>query len=295
MENDCRVAECIDLFHLGHAKVLSTWLLPDGDGGPALVDCGPASCLDALLEGLRLHGLQLTDVRHLLLTHIHLDHAGAAGTLVARHPGLRVHVSEVGAPHLADPSRLDRSARRLYGDAFDQLWGELAPVPEENLEVAGESAAGLAVFPARGHASHQVAYMDNDGSCYTGDAAGVRIVPAPYVAPVSPPPDIDVEAWEQTLDRIAERSPARLRLGHFGTIDAVGEHLDTMRHNLHTWANRVRDGMTVEQFEVAAEHDLEDGSDPGTADAYRHAAPFWQSWQGLRRYWDKKEESSATS
>jgi glyoxylase-like metal-dependent hydrolase (beta-lactamase superfamily II) len=290
------VAECIDLFHLGHAKVLSTWLVPGAEGGPAIIDCGPASCVDALLEGLRLHGLELRDVRHLLLTHIHLDHAGAAGTLVQRHPGLRVHVSEIGAPHVVDPSRLERSARRLYGDTFDPLWGELAPVPGENVEVVRDAAAGLGAFPAPGHASHHVAYMDNnDGTCFTGDAAGVRIVPATYVAPVSPPPDIDVEAWEQTLARIEERDPQRLCLAHFGAFDDVAEHLAAVRRNLHTWAERVRNGATVEEFEVAAEHELEDGADPGTAESYRRASTFWQSWQGLRRYWDKKEERSATS
>jgi glyoxylase-like metal-dependent hydrolase (beta-lactamase superfamily II) len=268
--------------------------VPDAPRGPTIVDCGPSTCIRSLEEGLKLHGLELTDVRHLLLTHVHLDHAGAAGSLVARHPALRVHVSEIGAPHVVDPSRLERSARRLYGDTFDTLWGELGPVPQENVEVVTDGAAGFGALVADGHASHQVAYVDpSDGSIYTGDAAGVRIVPASFVAPVSPPPDIDVEAWEATIDRIAEQRPERLRLAHFGVVENVEDHLAELRANLRRWSERVRDGATVEEFEVAAEHELEDGSDPGTADAYRHAASFAQSWQGLRRYWDKKEEAQS--
>ena len=147
--------EPLDLLHLGNERVIAAYLLETPDG-PALFDCGPASCVATLRARLADRGVRLTDVRHLLLSHIHLDHAGAAGVLVREHPGLQVHVSEVGAPHLVDPSRLERSARRLYGDAFDALWGELAPVPEENVRVAGERAAGLDCFPTPGHASHHV-------------------------------------------------------------------------------------------------------------------------------------------
>ena len=278
--------EQLDLHHMGRAKVLGAWLI-EGDE-PALVDPGPSSCLERLVSALAQRGLEIRDLRHLLLTHIHLDHAGATGSLVRENPQLRVHVSEVGAPHLVDPSRLESSARRLYGDAFDPLWGDLAPVPQENVEVLGGRVLDFDVLPARGHASHHVAFAHDDGSVFTGDAAGVRIVPATYIAPVSPPPDVDVEAWEETLDRIEQRSPRRLCLAHFGAVDDVGDHLERMRGALRTWARRVHDGMSVEEFEVAAEHDLEDGSDPGTADSYRGAAPFWQSWQGMRRYWDKR-------
>jgi glyoxylase-like metal-dependent hydrolase (beta-lactamase superfamily II) len=290
MARGALVSECIDLMHIGHAKVISTWLVRDAEGRPALVDCGPATCIAYLKAGLAARGLELHDVRHLLLTHIHLDHAGAAGTLVREHPELRVHVSEIGAQHIVDPSRLERSARRLYGDTFDALWGELAPVPEENVEVAREHAAGLAVVPAPGHASHQVAYFDDAGAVYPGDALGVRIVPATYIAPVAPPPDVDLEGWEETFTRIEERRPSRLCLPHFGAVEDVDDHIARMRRNLHVWAERVHGGMSQEEFEVAGEHELEDGSDPGTAESYRRAAPFWHSWQGLRRYWDKRAE-----
>ena len=192
--------------------------------GLSLFDCGPSSCIPALKAGLAERGVELADVRHLLLSHIHLDHAGAAGSLVREHPGLQVWVSEVGAPHLLDPSRLERSARRLYGDAFDELWGELAPVPEENVHVADGRAAGLEVFAAPGHASHHVCYFDG-ATLYAGDAAGVRILPSRSVLPPTPPPDVDVEAWYRTLEEIERRAPERLALIHFGFADDVSRHL----------------------------------------------------------------------
>ena len=281
----------LDLRHLGRERVIGSYLLPGDE--PALVDCGPASCADALRDALAGHGLRVGDLRHLLLTHIHLDHAGAAGTLVREHPGLTVHVSEIGAPHLVDPSRLERSARRLYGDDFDRLWGELLPVPEENVRVVGERVLGLDVFPTPGHASHHVSFVDGEGSCFAGDAAGVRIAPARFLAPVAPPPDIDVEAWERTLDALDERRAARLFLPHFGVVADPGMHLAQMRERLRTWAGRVRDGASEEEFVRAAEEELRAGADPETAEAYQQAGPFWQSYAGLRRYWDKRGETAA--
>src|SRR5689334_23490984 len=141
----------IDLNFGASPEAIGVYLV-DTDDGPALFDCGPSSTLDTLEAGLAANGLALTDVRHLLLSHIHLDHAGAAGVLVREHPDLQVHVSEIGAPHLVDPSRLESSARRLYGGDFDRLWGELAPVPEENVHAVGDETLGLATFPSPGHA-----------------------------------------------------------------------------------------------------------------------------------------------
>src|SRR5512132_3033204 len=176
----------IDLLHLGSPRTIGAYVV-ETDDGPALFDCGPTSTIERLETGLAERGLGLTDVRHLLLSHIHLDHAGAAGTLVREHPALQVHVSGIGAPHLVDPSRLERSARRLYGDEFDTLWGELAPIPEQNVHIVGESVLGLECFPSPGHANHHVCYLAADGTLYAGDAAGVRIVPGRYIIPVSPP------------------------------------------------------------------------------------------------------------
>src|SRR5215510_13239586 len=184
----------MDLQHQGVERVIGVYLLETEDG-LALQDCGPSTDITALKTQLADRGLELRDVRHLLLSHIHLDHAGAAGTLVREHPGLQVHVSEIGAPHLVDPSRLESSARRLYGDSFDELWGELAPVPEANVHVVGDRVLGLDCFPTPGHAKHHVCYLDAAGTLLAGDAAGVRIQPTTFVMPPTPPPDIDVEAW----------------------------------------------------------------------------------------------------
>jgi glyoxylase-like metal-dependent hydrolase (beta-lactamase superfamily II) len=278
------VQQLLDLRHLGHARVIGSYLLPGEE--PALVDCGPSSCLDALREGLAAHGLGVGELRHLVLTHIHLDHAGAAGSLVRENPALLVHVSEIGAPHLVDPERLERSARRLYGDRFDTLWGPLEPVPEANVRVVGDRVGDLEAFPTPGHASHHVSYLAPDGSCFTGDAAGVRIPPGRYVAPVTPPPDIDVEAWEATLDAIGARRPERLLLAHYGVADDVDVHLALLREALRTWAARARDG-SEEEFVAAAEADVRAAADRATADLFAQAGPFWQSYAGLQRYWHK--------
>ena len=274
--------EPLDLRHLGHERVIGSYLL-ETDDGLALQDCGPATCVPELKARLAERGLELGDVRHLLLSHIHLDHAGAAGVLVREHPGLQVHVSEVGAPHLVDPSRLERSARRLYGDDFDRLWGELVPVPRENVHAVGDETLELATFPSPGHASHHVCYLDREGTLYAGDAAGVRIRPSEFVMPPTPPPEVDLEAWERTLDEIAAREPRRLALIHFGAFEDVERHLEELRRRLREWADRVRNGATEEQFAVDAVADL-----TADRDAYEQAMPFWQSYAGLRRYWEKR-------
>jgi glyoxylase-like metal-dependent hydrolase (beta-lactamase superfamily II) len=279
--------EPIDLCHLGHERVIASYLVETSDG-PAIFDCGPATAVDALKAGLAARGLRLTDVRHLLLSHIHLDHAGAAGTLVREHPGLRVHVSAIGAPHVVDPSRLERSARRLYGESFDTLWGELAPVPEANVEIVGDDVLGLACFPSPGHASHHVCYLAADGTLYAGDAAGVRVQPAHSVLPPTPPPDVDVEAWERTLDEIERRSPDRLALVHFGVAEDVSRHLAELRLNLLDWAESVEGGATEEEFVAYALAELADAGDDVAA--WDQAMPFWQSYAGLKRWADKRAE-----
>ena len=259
--------------------------LVDTEDGLALFDCGPSSTIAALDAGLSAHGLELTDLRHLFLSHIHLDHAGAAGSLVRRHPGLSVWVSEIGAPHLVDPSRLERSARRLYGAVFDSLWGELAPVPEENVRIASGDVLGWEALPTPGHAVHHVSYL-RDSTLLAGDAAGVRMPDASYVLPVSPPPDLDVEVWHQTVAAIRAREPERLAVVHFGVHEDVEVHLDRLERELDRWAERVRDGMEQDEFVAAARADAGDD-----ADKYDRVAPLWQSWQGMRRYWEKRREA----
>jgi len=267
----------LDLLHGGAERVIGSYVL-ETDDGPAIFDCGPTACVDALKTGLRSRGLELRDVRHLLLSHIHLDHAGAAGVLVREHPGLQVHVSGVGAPHLVDPARLEASARRLYGETFDDLWGELAPVPEDNVHVVGERVVGLSCFPTPGHASHHVSYLDDDGTLYAGDAAGVRIQPHSTVLPPTPPPEFDLETWLRTLDEIERRAPERLALVHFGVADDLRRHLDELRHRLEEWV--ALDGVTEEEFTRTVARDVDE--------SYEHAMPFWQSYAGLKRYWEKR-------
>jgi glyoxylase-like metal-dependent hydrolase (beta-lactamase superfamily II) len=274
--------EPLDLRHLGRERVIAAYLVQTEDG-LALNDCGPTTCVPELKARLAERGLGLSDVRHLLLSHIHLDHAGAAGVLVREHPELQVHVSEIGAHHLIDPSRLEASARRLYGDEFDTLWGELAPVPEGNVVVVGARVIGLECFPSPGHASHHVCYLDGDGTLYAGDAAGVRILPSSFVLPPTPPPEVDLEAWAATLDEIERRSPERLALIHFGVAEDPQRHLGELRERLGDWSERVRDGASEEQFEELAAADL--GAD---WEAYQQAMPFWQSYAGLKRYWEKR-------
>jgi glyoxylase-like metal-dependent hydrolase (beta-lactamase superfamily II) len=273
--------ELIDL-HFGSAPQAIGVYLVDTDDGPALFDCGPSSTLDALEAGLAGHGLAVADVKHLLLSHIHLDHAGAAGSLVRRSPELTVWVSPIGRPHVIDPSRLERSARRLYGDMFDPLWGELAPVPEQNVRVADGGVLGWDAFPTPGHASHHVSYL-RDGTLLAGDAAGVRMPGAAYVLPVCPPPDITVEGWHETIGEIRRRAPERLALIHFGVHEDVGTHLDRLEAELDHWAKRVGDGMSQEDFVATARADLGE-----RADVYDRVAPLWQSYLGMQRYWETK-------
>jgi glyoxylase-like metal-dependent hydrolase (beta-lactamase superfamily II) len=179
-----------------------------------IVDPGPASCVDTLLD--RLGPIE---PRALLLTHIHLDHAGAAGVLCRRFPELTVYVHERGAPHLIDPSKLLASASRLYGDEMEALWGEVAPVPAERVKVltGGETIEGFRVAYTPGHASHHVCYLHEDsGDAYVGDMAGVRIPPFEHTLAPTPPPDIDVEQWLDSLHTVASWNPQSLCLTHFG-------------------------------------------------------------------------------
>jgi glyoxylase-like metal-dependent hydrolase (beta-lactamase superfamily II) len=275
----------IDLHHRGAERVIACYLLETSEG-LALNDCGPSACVPRLEEELGRLGLALSDINHLLLSHIHLDHAGAAGVLVRKHPGLQVHVSGIGAPHLIDPSRLDQSARRLYGEAFDDLWGELAPVPEQNVHVVGEETLGLETFETKGHANHHVSYLAGDGTLYAGDAAGVRIQPDDYIAPPTPPPEFDLEAWDRTIDEIERRAPKRLALIHFGIVDDPPAHLRELRARLHAWTDWVRAGASKEQFLERA--GTERASISRHADIGEKAMPLWQCFAGIRRYLEKR-------
>jgi glyoxylase-like metal-dependent hydrolase (beta-lactamase superfamily II) len=274
----------IDVMHLGRDRVIAAHEI---DG--LVVDPGPESSMAALLDRLE------HEPRALLLTHIHLDHAGASGALVERFPGLRVYVHEVGAPHLADPSRLLESAGRLYGDAMERLWGAVLPVPEANLVTVGDGdqVDGFRVAHTPGHASHHVCYLLEDtGDAFVGDMAGVRIPPSHFTLPPTPPPEIDVEAWEASLDLIAGWQPERLRLTHFGCAADVAAQLERVRTRLRELAELARSGDR-EHFLAALEARLEAELDPDSSLRARQAVPPEQSWLGLERYWRKRTERRA--
>ena len=278
----------IDLRHLGVEHRIGAYVV-ETDDGLALFDCGPATTLQTLAEGLAERGLGFDEVHHLLLSHIHLDHAGAAGAIVREHPHVQVHVSATGAPHMLDPARLETSARRLYGDAYDALWGELVPVPAQNLHVVGDEVLGLEAFPTPGHAAHHVSYLDREGTLYSGDAAGVRVAPGRFVLPPLPPPEVDLEAWETTLAETERRAPSRLALIHFGVFDDVQSHLGRLRDTMQRWAEWVAHGMDEPTFCAAARADVAE-ADPELADDYGGIVPFWHCYRGLERYWRKRGE-----
>jgi glyoxylase-like metal-dependent hydrolase (beta-lactamase superfamily II) len=284
--------EPIDLRFKGIERSVGCYLIDTPDGW-ALHDCGTAATIPALKEGLAARGLALQDVRHLLLSHIHLDHAGAAGALVREHPELTVWVSEIGAPHLVDPTKLLASAARLWGENM-QWFGEVIPVPETNVAVLGDEVLGLECFPTPGHASHHVTYFDpRDGTLYPGDTAGVRILPHRYVAPLCPPPDVDLEAWHRSLDAMELRGPKQLGLIHFGVATDVWAHFERMRRTLFLWATRVRAGADEESFVAAAVEDAHELDPDLDVAALAGPAPLEMSFHGLKRYWDKQAEAAA--
>ena len=249
--------------------------------GPGLVDCGPASTFGALKEGLESRGLSVRDLRHLLLTHIHLDHAGAAGLLVRENAELRVHVAEEGAFHLTFPEVLEFGAREVYGAQFDELWGEVVAVPEANIDVLDEGVAGLEPIATPGHAPHHVSFLDAEGTLYAGDAAGMRTEPERFVLPPMAPPDVDVAAWHRTISELEARRPACLALTHFGLVADPLDHLATLRDRLTDWEAAVRNGMTQQEFvdKVRAEVRA-----LGAAPSFVEVLPLAQSYEGLKLY-----------
>jgi glyoxylase-like metal-dependent hydrolase (beta-lactamase superfamily II) len=276
----------IDVMHLGRDRVICAHEL-----NGLVIDPGPTSCLETLLSALGGE-----EPRALLLTHIHLDHAGASGALVERYPKLPVYVHERGAPHLIDPTKLMRSASQLYGDDMDRLWGAMVPVPEENIHVlsGGETVEGLHVEYTPGHASHHVTYFDDDaGDAYVGDVGGVRIPPCDFVVSPTPPPDIDLEKWNASLDIVESRKPERLRLTHFGRVDGVDRHIEQMRARLAAWGEVARSADQERFIDVVEAEVRASAGDEDTAQSYFQAAPPDQLYLGLERYWAKKAEREA--
>jgi glyoxylase-like metal-dependent hydrolase (beta-lactamase superfamily II) len=278
----------IDVMHLGRPHVIGCW---EVDG--ALVDPGPESSLPTLLEAL---GEERP--RAVLLTHIHLDHAAATGALVRRWPDLEVYVHERGAPHLVDPSKLLASAERLYGDQMERLWGEIVPVPEQNVHAlsGGERVLGMRVAYTPGHASHHVCYLhEESGAAFVGDVAAVRIPGVEMLVPPTPPPDIDVETWEESIGIVEGWRPEKLALTHFGSIDNPLPHLATVRERLREEAQLARE---LSEGDYEAKHRervaVHAESEEAAAEMIQCVPPEYQ-WRGLNRYWTKREEREAAA
>ena len=296
--------EVLDLEFKMH-ETIASFLLRSSDG-PVLIETGPESTFEALRRALGRAGFRVEDVRHALVTHIHLDHAGAAWRL-AEH-GATIYVHPVGAPHLVDPARLLVSARKIYGPQMDSLWGRMGPIAADRVRVLQDAETlrigGLrieALFTPV-HASHHVAYRI-DGAVLTGDIAGVRIGDGPVVPPC-PPPEVDIEAWRASLARLREVAPRRLYLTHFGVVDEVGEHLDQLDAALDAFASwtraRMEQGLAEEAivplFEAYTDGFLAARGAGGEVQRrYAVANPAFMSVAGLARYWRKRAERAGAA
>ena len=297
----------LDNLWMGRPRSIAAALL-ESEGHHAIVDSGPGSTLEALRKQLQARGLSVSDLDALLLTHIHLDHAGASGALVRENPRLAVYVHKNGAPHMADPSKLVASALRLWPNELQQLFGETLPVPAENLRIleGGETltlgSSKLEVVYTPGHASHHVSYFDHEESvAFVGDTAGVRIEGHSYVMPATPPPDIDLEIWENSLTAILERKPARLFLTHFGFSGNPVEHVLLFRERLHKWAavaeKSIRsasdDSAAMASFMAATRAEIAEYLPADEMEHYVFNAGLNLSFLGLARYLRKRAAAAS--
>ncbi|HHQ49574.1 MAG TPA: MBL fold metallo-hydrolase [Acidobacteria bacterium] len=291
-------ASVIDLKFQGEEQVIAAFLVPAPESGFVLVESGPGSTVAALEEGIGAAGFELADLRGVLVTHVHLDHAGAAGEL-ARRTGAGVWVHPKGARHLADPERLLASARKIYGSAMNMLWGTMEPVPAELLHTVedGETVkiAGLraTAWHTPGHARHHVAWQIGD-QLATGDVGGLRIPGSSYVVPPTPPPDIDIPVWKASLDKIRSLGARRLLVTHFGIHEGVGEHLDQLEGRLDRWWDLAEETLGMGGDVGTLEALLVDLDDTEMARAevgnrarehYRAACPMFMNASGLVRAW----------
>jgi glyoxylase-like metal-dependent hydrolase (beta-lactamase superfamily II) len=299
--------ETIDLNFLGTEKVIASFLLLGG-GSAAIVETGPTTCLGHLEAGLEANGVSPGDVREVFLTHIHLDHAGASGHLAQSLPNATFYVHELGYPHLADPSKLVKSAARIYGDRMDELWGDARPVPEERLVILGdgdevEAAGGrLVAHDTPGHAYHHLAYLEPDsGSLFAGDVAGIRLPGQSYVRPPTPPPEIDVEAWVRSIEKIRKIAPSTLLPTHFGRYDDVDRHLSELEQRLQDWLlfveGRTNEGASREEIseELRVKGDeemLAEGAAPEESGRYDLAGNYEMLTAGILRYVERRRRES---
>ncbi len=293
----------VDLTFLGRPEIIATAIL-HGPAGVALVDPGPATTLDNLTTALTRKGIRFEDVRQILVTHIHLDHSGSVGLILAKFPHIEVVVHQRGAPHLVDPSKLLASAGRLYQGDMERLWGDVKPVDQARLRAidGGErlTVVGREIDTAYtpGHASHHVSFFDRDSRvAFVGDTAGICRGASTYVMPPTPPPDIDLEAWHASGHAILKWDPDTLFLTHFGARQGARQHFEAMFENILAWSRIVRrlladatieDTERQRRFVDEAFLDIERRIGETNARDYVRAGGLNYSWQGLARYWRKK-------
>lgn len=296
---DMTGVQTIDLSFQGEPGVIASYVLDTGDG-LAVVDTGPTSTLPVLIAGLEALGARLSDVRHLLLSHIHFDHAGAAGSILERVPQARAYVHERGAPHMNSPERLYASARQIYGDEMERLWGEMKPIPQEKLTVLGGGESfkvghhDVHAIYTPGHAVHHLAYHLN-GELFLGDVGGVRLAAAQTPRAPTPPPDINLEVWRESIAALRDLDAKTLHLAHFGSYPNEGAHWDGLLDTMQLDAGRIKAGMDAgkdfgkisQEYSLILMEELRaQGAD--LPERYDFACPPWMSVQGLMRYWTKK-------
>lgn len=288
------MTECIDLEHRGLAGAIAVYVLADG-GEPALVDPGPFTTLERLTAELTRLGVGANDLRHIFLTHVHLDHAGSTGHLMDAYPMATVHVHVEGAPHMVDPTRLVASTRRTFGEAHDWLWGEVRPVPAHRIQAWKEGDANplphLHPIPTPGHIGHHLGYLDErDGTLFSGDAMGIVLSDEGPSHPPTPPPSVDLRAWMRTLDEVAEVGPERVGVTHFGLHGDVPDRVRQMREKLDALEARVQEALAAGDGEDAQRYDEEVRTElaPFTgqeeADRYFDMFSAARDWAGVKFY-----------
>jgi len=288
----------LDLNFMGVRQAIASYLIPHAQGA-VLVESGPGSTQEALQARLKENGLAPGDITDVLLTHIHLDHAGAAGWLAQQ--GARIHVHPLGAPHMADPEKLLASARRIYGEMMDTLWGEFKPVPQEQLHIPEDGEVitihGLEfrTLDTPGHADHHYAYRYRDW-LFTGDIGGVRLPGKPHVRLPMPPPEFHLEKWRASLARLEQEGAVRLAPTHFGVYKDTGWYLQALKRALdevETWMVSVLpldlpdEELNRRFLDWTEKRSRAEGLEDEELHAYETANPSWMSSSGIRRYWRK--------
>ncbi len=288
----------LDTCHLGRPGIIAATMMETADG-LACFDVGAESTFEHLASELRARNFEPRDVRHVFLSHIHFDHAGAAWRFAEL--GATIYVHPRGAPHLLDPEKLLNSARRLFGEEMERLWGRVAPVPAERLrilendDVVRIGPLAVRAIETPGHASHHHVYQWEE-NVFGGDVAGVRIGNGPPIPPFVPP-ELHIESWRESITKIRQLKPARLYLPHFGLVaEGIDEHLDALEERVVRWSEwfreRLRDGANETQLRPAfAEYEFAelraDGASEQAARDYEHADPSYMAVPAAERYWRK--------